>query len=58
MQAVDQSNNLYKKDASFMVEDGLAGKGISLRSINFPSYRLRHYSGSGIRLEEIDESDA
>ena len=58
VQALDQSNKLYKNDASFMIEEGLAGKGISLRSINFPSYRLRHYSGSGIKLEEIDESDA
>ena len=39
------SADLYKKDSSFTIEHGAAGKGITFKSVNFPSYSLRH-SGS------------
>jgi hypothetical protein len=43
----NDGKELFFKDSSFTVEDGLAGKGISLRSVNYPEYHLgydKHYA--------------
>ena len=36
------NQDLYRKDASFTVEKGAAGRGITLRSVNYPGHTLRH----------------
>lgn len=38
----DSTEALYRNDASFTVEAGAAGQGITLRSVNIPERTLRH----------------
>ena len=40
--AAQVNQDLYRNDSSFTVEAGAAGKGISLRSVNYPEHLLRH----------------
>lgn len=40
--AANDNGALFKADATFCPEPGLAGEGISLRSANFPTHALRH----------------
>ena len=51
---IDQ--DLYRKDASFTVEDGAAGRGITLRSVNYPAHTLRH-SGYNLYINQSNGSD-
>ena len=55
---VDPQTNqdLYKNDASFTVEEGAAGKGVSFRSVNFPERLLRH-AGYVMWIHQSDGSD-
>ena len=54
---VDALGKISGGDASFNVEKGLAGKGISLQSVNFPGKYLRHNAGTGMRLEKGEDSE-
>ena len=52
-----QSNSdLYRKDASFTVEQGAAGQGITLRSVNYSGHTLRH-SGYNLYIHRSNGSD-
>lgn len=46
---------LFRQDATFVQEDGLAGTGVSFRSFNFPTRHLRHRDFH-LYVEEIDLS--
>ena len=50
------NQELYRKDASFTVVPGAAGKGISLRSVNYPEHMLRH-AGYVMWIHKSDGSD-
>ena len=54
---LDASRNslLYHKDSSFRIVAGLAGKGLSLQSINYPDRFIRH-RGNLLYLEKKDKS--
>ena len=59
----ESSADLYKKDSSFTIEQGAAGKGISFKSVNFPSHSLRHagynlwiHAHDGSQLFSLDSS--
>ena len=47
---------LDKKDSSFKIVRGLAGKGISFESVNYPGYFLRH-QGFALKLHKKEGSD-
>ena len=55
--------DLYKKDSSFTIEEGLAGKGITFKCVNYPTYFLRHagynlwiHTNDGSNLFSLDSS--
>ena len=50
------NQDLYRKDASYTVENGAAGKGITLRSVNYPAHTLRH-SGYNLWINQSNGSD-
>jgi hypothetical protein len=49
------SSELDKQDSRFIIRPGLAGKGVSFESVNFPGFFLRHESFA-IKLQEREES--
>ena len=50
------NQDLYRKDASFTVENGAAGRGITLRSVNYPRHTLRH-SGYNLWINSSNGSE-
>ena len=55
---VDQRSetDLYKKDSSFTIKEGLAGKGITFNSVNYPTHSLRH-AGYNLWIHNNDASN-
>lgn len=52
----ETTQTLYRNDASFTVEQGAAGQGITLRSVNFPGHTLRH-QGYNLYIHSSNGSD-
>ena len=50
-------SSVFNSDASFKVVKGLAGKGISFESSNFPGRFMRH-SGFALKIDPKQNSDA
>ena len=51
-----QDGGLYKLDSSFHVVPGLAGVGVSFKSVNYPDHFIRHSSRKGY-LAKFHDSD-
>jgi hypothetical protein len=52
----DDGSDLFQQDSSFVVRNALSGSetGISLESVNYPGYYLRH-AGYKLYLNQLEE---